>query len=269
MVAIVLYAPLASAQGYAWLQEAPTGRSVGDISAPVGFARIQLQSGSFEDWLRKLPLKRSPLVHLYDGSLKGNQTAQYAVIDLDVGNEDLQQCADSVIRLRAEYLHATRQFEALHFNFTSGDRADYSIWRKGYRPALNLLRTHAVWKKTAKPDASYASFRQYLHEVMRYAGTASLERELQPVGSEKEIRVGDVFIHGGSPGHAVLVVDVAANPKTGQKAYLLAQSFMPAQEMHVLRNTHTLLYSPWYVVDDSPELHTPEYDFKKSELRRF
>src|SRR3954468_21729129 len=131
--ALVLCASSASSQGYVWLQEAPTGRSVSDIPAPSGFVRVPLQDGSFEDWLRKLPLKRSPLVHLYDGSLKGNQTAQYAVIDLDVGNEDLQQCADSVIRLRAEYLHATRQFEALHFNFTSGDRADYSLWRKGYR----------------------------------------------------------------------------------------------------------------------------------------
>src|SRR3954466_9542637 len=108
----MLSAALSTARGYAWLQQPPTGRSVNDIRTPQGFTRVPQEAGSFGNWLRHLPLKASPVVHLYDGTLKGNQGAQYAVIDMDVGNEDLQQCADSVIRLRAEYLHATRQFAA-------------------------------------------------------------------------------------------------------------------------------------------------------------
>ena len=45
------------------------------------------------------------------------------------------------------------------------------------------------------------------------------------------MQIGDVLIQGGSPGHAVIVVDMAENPATGEKLYLLAQSYMPAQDI--------------------------------------
>lgn len=35
---------------------------------------------------------------LYNGSQKPNQSVHYAVFDIDVGKEDLQQCADAVMR---------------------------------------------------------------------------------------------------------------------------------------------------------------------------
>ena len=50
-----------------------------------------------------------------------------------------------------------------------------------------------------------------------------------------EIRAGDVFLKGGSPGHVVMIVDVCTN-KEGKKALLLAQGYMPAQEFHLLKN---------------------------------
>jgi hypothetical protein len=40
--------------------------------------------------------------------------------------------------------------------------------------------------------------------------------------------VGDVFIRGGSPGHAMLVVDMGEDA-AGRKIYLVAQSYMPSQ----------------------------------------
>ena len=42
-----------------------------------------------------------------------------------------------------------------------------------------------------------------------------------------EIRVGDVFLKGGSPGHVVMIVDVCTN-REGKKAFLIAQGYMPA-----------------------------------------
>ena len=71
--------------------------------------------------------------------------------------------------------------------------------------------------------------------VFAYAGTYSLAHELKPAPLAT-LQIGDVFIKGGFPGHAVLVADVVENAQTGEKRFLLVQSYMPAQEMHVLKN---------------------------------
>jgi len=47
------------------------------------------------------------------------------------------------------------------------------------------------------------------------------------------IEPGDVMIRAGSPGHAMLVVDVAEDER-GRRIYLLAQSYMPAQDIHIV-----------------------------------
>ena len=227
-----------------------------------------MPGGSFATWLRALPLRPGrPGVRLFDGSLKRNQSAHHAVFDLDVGSRDLQQCADAVIRLRAEYLFS-RLSEAdcddVSFNFTSGDAARWSDWRRGIRPRVS---GNAVsWNQTAPADDSYASFRRYLDTVFTYAGTHSLARELHPVPDPSRVEPGDVFIQGGFPGHAVLVVDVAEDDR-GRRVFLLAQSYMPAQDIHLLRNPAS--QSPWYAARSAGELQTPEWLFDVTDLRRF
>ncbi len=104
--------------------------------------------------------------------------------------------------------------------------------------------------------------------VYTYAGTASLSTELKSV-PVAQMQIGDVFIHGGFPGHAAIVVDMAVNPRTGKKAFLLVQGFMPAQEAHLLKNLNDARMSPWYPVDFGATLHTPLWDFAKGELKRF
>src|SRR5262245_3007875 len=75
------------------------------IAPPRGATRIALEPGSFGDWLRHLPLlPAGAAVHLYDGRAKARQDVHAAVVDLDVGTRDLQQCADAAMRLRVEYL---------------------------------------------------------------------------------------------------------------------------------------------------------------------
>jgi hypothetical protein len=66
-----------------------------------------------------------------------------------------------------------------------------------------------------------------MHVVLAYAGTYSLEHELKPVPLG-DIEIGDVFVKGGFPGHAVLVADMVENSATGEKRFLLIQSYMPA-----------------------------------------
>ena len=81
------------------------------------------------------------------------------------------------------------------------------------------------------------------------------------------LRIGDVFICGGFPGHAVIVVDMAKD-RTGKSRFLLAQSYMPAQEVHLLKNPGSPR-SPWYPLEFGETLVTPEYTFARGELRRF
>lgn len=254
---------------YPWLKgEAPKRIVASGINAPKGFQRTEAAAGSFADWLRHLPLKKSDApVLLYNGKPKGSQSAHAAVIDLDTGTKNLQQCADAIIRLRAEYLFSSELYEAIHFNFTSGHRASYVKWSSGYRPVVNGDKVR--WAKSKPPDSSYAGFREYLDTVFTYAGTLSLSREMQAKPDVNDIDIGDVFIRGGAPGHAVLVVDVAEHVRTREKVFLLAQSYMPAQDVHILKNPADKSMSPWYRIPSGPLLRTPEWVFRMTELKSF
>jgi hypothetical protein len=95
-----------------------------------------------------------------------------------------------------------------------------------------------------------------------------LSRELKSV-DVKDIKVGDVFIRGGSPGHAVTVIDVAINLKTKEKIFMIAQSYMPAQNIHILKNFNSANMSPWYSANFGEYLKTPEWTFEKGQLMRF
>lgn len=233
---------------------------------PDGFERKPQDSASFGFYLRNLPLrKHGAEVHLYNGRLKGNQAAHAAVIDMSVGNRDLQQCADAVMRLRGEYLFLNKRFSDIHFRFVSGFNCEYSKWREGNRVALN--GNSVFWQKSAAADKSYSSFLKYMETVFNYASTLSLEKELRSI-ELKDVQIGDVLIRGGAPGHAVIVVDMVENTD-GEKLVLLAQSYMPAQEIQVLLNPMNRATSPWYNLEERLKIYTPEWTFEAHQLRRF
>ena len=98
-----------------------------------------------------------------------------------------------------------------------------------------------------------------------YAGTHSLSKSLHSK-SIKDIAIGDVFIVGGFPGHAVIVVDVAEN-NIGEKVFLLAQSYMPAQETQILKNYNDAKISPWYSANINERLYTPQWTFGVGQLK--
>lgn len=233
------------------------------FTPPIGFVRSTPQEGSFGHFLQQLPVKpKGSKVKLFDGRIK--QASVYdAVIDLPIGKKDLQQCADAVIRLRAEWLYREKRYDEIKFNFTNGFPAEYSKWRQGYRITItgNICR----WVKSPASSDSYEDFWKYLETVFTYAGTLSLSKSMTPKDISK-IEIGDVFIQGGSPGHAVIVVDLAVNQK-GERKFLLAQSYMPAQEIQVLKNPSS--GSPWYTGSLPTELKTPEWTFKLTDLKSF
>ncbi|MEO0896260.1 MAG: DUF4846 domain-containing protein [Bacteroidota bacterium] len=237
------------------------------IPVPEGFFRMEQEEGSFGNWLRHIPLKAGkPNVHLYNGEVKWNQSVHHAVLDIDVGTRDLQQCADAVMRLKAEYHYSRQDFTRIHFNYTSGDKVGFDKWKEGYRPIIQ--GNNVSWRKKYQPNDSYASFKSYMTNIFSYAGTYSLSRELEAVTHIENIEAGDVFIQGGFPGHAVIVMDVACHPVSGKKVFLLAQSYMPAQDIHILKNPNSPDFSPWFEATEGP-LRTPEWPFPAGSLMRF
>jgi hypothetical protein len=237
------------------------------ILTPDSFMRTYAGPGSFEAYLRSLPLKPHSTVPLtYNGRPVRHRTAYEAVVDMDIGDKNLQQCADAIIRLKAEYLFNRQEYDLIHFNFTNGFRVDYSEWMKGKR--IVVKGNASYWAQTARPSNTYENFREYLETVFMYAGTASLDKELIPVSADS-IQIGDIFIQGGTPGHAMIIVDMAANPYTHQKIFLLAQSNMPAQDIQVIQNRSDRMLSPWFSLTPGSRIISGHWTFGSENLKRF
>ncbi len=221
-----------------------TAKLVSDIPLPPGFERIPTENGTFSAYLRNIGLKDSKTVYLFNGKPKQNQEAQYALLNISVGNRDLQQCADAVMRLRAEYFFSLNQFDKIIF---------YDNDKSAYQFTSPYTRSN---------------FDKYLERVFGMCGSASLSKQLKAVNDFNDIQPGDVLIRGGFPGHAVMVMDMAINA-AGEKLYMIAQSYMPAQDIHVLKNPAKEDLSPWYYVNSDHVIQTPEYTFTKDELKRW
>jgi hypothetical protein len=246
----------------------PVAKLVGEIMVPDGYERAKVTPDSFGEWLRNLPLKPpSDRIMLYNGKRKPFQHALYQLIDLPIGDRDLQQCADVAIRLRSDYLRDRGRINDIAFNFTNGDRASYADWIDGYRPIVEGNRVS--WQKSSGVDSSYANYLEYLNTVFMYAGSYSLSRELKKVDNIDNIKAGDCFIEGGFPGHVVIVADVAINKISDEKIVLFAQGFTPAQDIHIIRNPSDNKFSPWYKAGQGQKLITPEWTFEWSDLYSF
>lgn len=233
---------------------------------PEGYDRVGVGNGSYEEYLRSFPLKPNGTPVLYFDGKQKTMDVHEAVLDIDVGNRDLQQCADAVMRLWAEYNYKKGDYEKIHFNFTNGFRADYSKWRRGY--GIKFRGNEVTWEKKTYEMKTYKSFREYLDMVFAYAGTLSLSKEMKRVPIE-DMQIGDVFLKGSDPGHCVVVVDIAENKNSREKVFMIAQSYMPAQDIHILKNYENEDISPWYSTNFRDQLKTPQWTFNKDQLYRF
>lgn len=243
-----------------------SGMTLGErFDAPEGYMKDKYKEGTFGAFVRGYSMQKDKAkVHLYNGSEKGNQSSAAAVFSMNLGNRDLQQCADSAIRMYAEYFYETKQYDRMKFHFVDGFECSYKKWSEGYRVTFN--NDKACWAKSTGSDTSYESFEKYLNVVFAYASTISLEKECKDVDI-KQVQIGDVFITSGSPGHVVMVVDVCTDEQ-GKKAVLLAQGYMPAQEFHVIVNPRHS-EDPWYYEDEiTSPFQTAEYTFADGGCKR-
>jgi hypothetical protein len=227
------------------------------FKVPDGYHQVSVAPGSFAAYLQSLPLKPAGTqTKTYKGVVAATDVYTAAVVDMSVGNQDLQQCADAVMRLRGEYLYRQKRYDEIAFHFESGFRCDYIHYANGYR------YSNDHWILKAKKDYSYPTFMRYMNLVFMYAGTLSLQKELKTVPDPNDLKAGNIFIHGGSPGHCFIVMDVVENSQH-KKLFLLAQSFMPAQNIQVLQYR-----SPWFSMEIPSDILYGEL-INKTYLRKF
>ena len=237
------------------------------FNPPQGFERVEVNENSFGHYLRKIPLKpHGAIVKYHNGYEKDRPDVYAAVVDLPIGTKNLHQCADAVMRLKADYHYSREEWDSIHFNLTNGFNLEYRQWKEGKRLKVDGNKT--FWYKDSSPYTDKDSYWKYLETVWSFAGTLSLSKELKPIAIEN-MQIGDVFIQGGSPGHAVIVIDVAINKTTDQKVFMLAQSYMPAQETQILINPRYSELGVWYSSDFEKTLITPEWNFRLGDLKRF
>jgi len=242
----------------------PSGTTILErFSLPGGYERIKYPDHSFQKFLRLFPLKpfNSP-VYLHNGQIKGN-AVHISVFSMPILAQDLIQCADAVIKLRAEYLYQIKNYDEISFRITNGMDVPFGKFTEGFR--VSITGNSTAWKEGYKKGNSRDIFDEYLKFIYMYAGTYSLAQESRRKTID-QIEVGDYFIFGGNPGHVVMVVDLAKDKSTGNRIMLLGQSYMPSQEFHVLKSNTDIF--PWYYVRDE-KLVTPEWTFDRNSLMCF
>lgn len=231
-----------------WVAINPDGKTLlTRFNPPKGYTRKELPEGSFESFVCNYPLKEHGApVKLYNGALWDVQYIHAAIFDLPLENEDFQQCADSIMRMYAEYYWHTGQQEKIAFYCTTGFLAEYTMWRDGYR--FNISGNNISWVKTDKFNDSYYNYTKYMRMVFAYAGTLSMDRyESIPISMD-DLQIGDVWLEGDSPGHVIMVADICYD-ENGKKAFLLADGHTPAMDFHIMKN-YLHKDDPWFYEDE-------------------
>jgi len=237
------------------------------INLPEGYVRSVYVAGSFQNYIQDYQLKEfGAKVINYDGSEYGYQSGHVGILEIPVPSNGLQQCADALMRIRAEYLWDQNRKDEIGFNFTSGHYCSWKSYAEGYRPKINGSRVS--FHKTASVNTSQENFYKYLNLIYTYAGTQSLYDELPKLTSVNDIEIGDMLIYPGSPGHVIMVVDAATND-LGEKLFIFAQGNTPAQSVHMLKNPTNSGLSPWYEIELGAYLEIPTYYFNEVKFMRF
>lgn len=223
--------------------------------------QVQYEKRSWEYFLQHLPIKQKPIVN-YKGESLSDQTKNAGIIDFDIGVQDLQQCADAIMRLRAEYLFSQNKQSQIGFHFTSGHYYSFNQYCSGKRPKVRGNRVD--FYQTSSCNSTHENLRRYLDIVYAYAGTISLAKELKQA---EDFSAGTIIITPGSPGHCSIVIDEAVNQK-GERLFKLAEGYTPAQSIYVVSNPNDTKLNPWYKLERGT-ITTASYIFKNYRLKKF
>jgi hypothetical protein len=222
---------------------------------------LSFDEKSWPYFLQHLPVVNHAILD-YTGKPINYQDKHVAIVQYDVGKSDLQQCADVLMRLRAEYLYKQQRGAEIGFHFVSGQYYSWNDYCKGLRPVPKgnnvYFITRAICSKTRE------SLRKYLDIVYTYASTISLAKELKKAN---HFEIGSVIIHPGNPGHCFIIVDEATGAE-GEKVFKLVEGYTPAQSIYVLRNIWEKGMNPWYKLKRGV-IKTASYEFTNYEIGTF
>lgn len=236
-------------------------------SSPVSDEKFEIKPAQQKDenswryFLQNLPIMEGQILD-YRGMPVPNQQKHSAIINYDTGTKDLQQCADAIMRLRAEYLFQQKRYNEIGFHFVNGTFYTWDQYCDGIKvvPAGNGVK---LINGSPSPH-THVSLRKYLDVVYNYASTISLAKELNKVS---DFTIGTIVVYPGSPGHCFIIIDEATDDD-GRKVYKLAEGYTPAQSIYVLANLTEPGISPWYHLNTGT-IHTSSYNFTNYVLRSF
>ena len=229
---------------------APDGSTTLRDAYPPPAGTQRLAGDAFATWLGAMRvLPPSVPVRTHDGKVvAGHKGAR--VIDLPMVPGNLQQCADALIRVRAEWLRATGG--EVMYHATSGDPIPWTRWQAGERPFEQ--GRGLAWR-----PGDRGGWEAYLAAVMRWAGTASLAA--YDTDAVQNPKAGDVLVMGGYPGHAVMLLDVVK--RGSDHLALIGESYMPAMNFHVEPGP----IDGWWSLNEGVRL--PHWDMRGAPLRRW
>ena len=241
------------------------------FAIPDGFEREVVSD--YHKWVISQPLKEENKVLYHNGDEKPNYDIWAAVFDYDLGTHEYHQCADASMYLNARYNWESKNFFKLAFHSCSGDLINYEDYLKG--ASYNLINNGQNLDTKIYPENSRTdnlnNFEKWIIKVWAWANTWSLinRNDVESINI-MNLRPGDIFIEAGAQcnimGHAISVVDIIINKETGNKKYMLAQSYIPGQEQQVLLNQET--GNVWYDLNED-DIITPEWSFVSTDLKRF
>ena len=215
---------------------------------------------SWQYFLQHLPVKKGVVVD-YKGDAVANQLKQDGIIQFDVGTSDLQQCADALMRIRAEYLFGQKRYNEIAFHFVDGTYYTYEAYCKGMRIVPGKKISFIPLDPCSK---THETLRKYLNVLYTFASTISLAKELKKTD---DFAVGTVIIYPGSPGHCFIITDEATDD-SGEKVFKLVEGYSPAQSIYVLSNLEEPGINPWYHLHKGI-IRTASCEFRSYQLGQF
>lgn len=234
------------------------------FSPPKGFVRIASPSNSFGAWLSGLPLRPRGTMPLTHKGTKARWSASEvaAVVDLGFGRVGhIQDCAASTFRVWSEFLVAHQRGDELAVTMNQKQRLSWSQYQRGCSPRYDKtsrklsVKCGGKERATTTPTEQSTALQKYVRSVMTWTNSATLNRHLTKVKREA-LAPGHLILQPnptGGIGHASIVVDAAVGPD-GERRFLIAMGFLPAQDFFILIPKQTPReMGPWCTLDEFEE----------------